>query len=248
MKSGASGNGRKQAGRLRVADHGGNRGDPLPPARGARRGARRLHPALARIDPDRVGVALAGRKLSVDEAVCRWERRTGHRNRAIALLELAGGMIEGGVDPHLDLYVRQCAIAVMARDLAVMADTLANGGVNPTTGVRAVRPDFVRHVLSVMTSCGMHDYAGEWEFEVGRPAKSGVGVFSPRRDGHGNSVRGVGVRRELSARLKRHMLDHRGAAGGGDARARPAGRQCRDQRGRGRRWRLLLGLGNRSRR
>jgi glutaminase len=169
--------------------------------------------------------ACAGRPLAIDEAVYRSESRTGHRNRAIAHLELSAGMIEGDIDQHLDLYFKQCSIKVTARDLAVMAATLANGGVNPVTGVRAMQADHVRHVLSVMTTCGMYDYAGEWEFEVGLPAKSGVGggimavlpgelglgVFSPRLDGHGNSVRGVGVCRDIAARLKLHMLDYRGA-------------------------------------
>ncbi|QQS12080.1 MAG: glutaminase A [Rhodospirillales bacterium] len=178
---------------------------------------------LARV-MDMLG-AFAGRTLSIDEAVFRSERDTGHRNRAIAHLELASGMIEGDIDEHLDLYFRQCSVLVTARDVAVMAATLANGGVNPLTGIRALATDLVRHVLSLMTSCGMYDYAGEWEFDVGMPAKSGVGggimaalpgelgigVFSPRLDPHGNSVRGVGVCRDLAARLRLHMLDHRGA-------------------------------------
>ena len=76
--------------------------------------------------------------------VYRSEIETGHRNRAIAYLELNAGMIEGNVEEHLDLYFMQCSILVTARDLAVMAATLANGGINPVTGERALRADHVR--------------------------------------------------------------------------------------------------------
>ena len=167
-----------------------------------------------------------GHALEIDEKVYRSESETGHRNRAIAYLELNAGMIEGNVEEHLDLYFRQCSILVTAHDLAVMAATLANGGVNPVTGKRALRADHVRDVLSVMTTCGMYDYAGEWQFNVGLPAKSGVGggimavqpghlgigVFSPLLDSSGNSVRGVKVCRDLSQQLRLHMLGHRGNA------------------------------------
>ena len=98
-----------------------------------------------------------GRSLSVDEAVFNSEKATGHRNRAIAYLELNAGMLEGNLDEHLDLYFRQCSILVTAKDLAVMAATLANNGINPITKEQAVSPKEVRAILSVMTSCGMFD-------------------------------------------------------------------------------------------
>ena len=75
----------------------------------------------------------------------------------------------------LDVYFRQCAVLVTARDLAVMAATLANRGINPVTGVQVITPLVVARTLSVMTSSGMYDYAGEWTYRVGIPAKSGVG-------------------------------------------------------------------------
>jgi glutaminase len=118
--------------------------------------------------------AFAGRPLAIDEAVYRSELATGHRNRAIAYLMLNSGMISGDADAILDLYFRQCSVLVTARDLAVMAATLANDGVNPVTGARVLGSEHVRDVLSVMTTCGMYDYAGQWAFEVGMPAKSGV--------------------------------------------------------------------------
>ncbi len=169
--------------------------------------------------------AFAGRRLTVDEAIYQSERATGHRNRAIAWLERNSGMIDDPVDEHLDLYFRQCAIEVTAVDLAVMAATLANDGNNPLTGERALAAQCVRDVLSVMSTCGMYNYAGGWQFGVGLPAKSGVaggvmavlpgklgiGVFSPLLDEFGNSSRGVAVCSELSQRLKLHLLDHRGS-------------------------------------
>ena len=130
-------------------------------------------------------------------------------------------MVQGDVDAVLDTYFRQCAVLVTARDLAVMAATLANRGVNPVTGVQVITPNVVARTLSVMTSSGMYDYAGEWIYRVGIPAKSGVGggivaalpsqiglgTFSPRLDSHGNSVRGLKVCEALSARFDLHMLN-----------------------------------------
>ena len=117
----------------------------------------------------------AGRDLVVDEAVFASERATGDRNRAIAYLLRNYNIIEDDVTAVLDVYFRQCSILVTARDLAIMGATLANGGVNPQTGERVVSPYVVARTLSVMTSAGMYDFAGEWMYRVGIPAKSGVG-------------------------------------------------------------------------
>lgn len=163
----------------------------------------------------------AGRQLSVDDAVHASEAETGNRNRAIAWLLRNYSVVQGDVDAVLDTYFRQCAILVTARDLAAMAATLANRGVNPLTGVQVITPNIVARTLSVMTSSGMYDYAGEWIYKVGIPAKSGVGggivaalpsqmglgTFSPLLDGHFNSVRGLKVCEALSARFDLHMLN-----------------------------------------
>jgi len=162
----------------------------------------------------------AGREVQIDGAVFTSERETGHRNRAIAHLMRNFGILSPRIDETLDLYFQQCSVLVTSRDLAVMAATLANGGVNPLTGETAIARESVRHVLSVMYSCGMYDSAGRWAFEVGLPAKSGVsggvlavvpgqggiGVFSPPLDTFGNSVRGVSVCRELARRYDLHLL------------------------------------------
>ncbi|MCB9850737.1 MAG: glutaminase A [Phycisphaerales bacterium] len=162
-----------------------------------------------------------GRKVYVDMSVFMSERTTGHRNRAIAYLMLNFGMIESDVEQILDLYFQQCSILVTCRDLAVMGATLANGGVNPLTGERALDPQYIRDVLTVMYTCGMYDYAGEWAYTVGLPAKSGVSggiiavvpnslgiaVFSPRLDQRGNSVRGIRVCESLSQNFGMHLFD-----------------------------------------
>jgi glutaminase len=163
----------------------------------------------------------AGRDLTVDDAVFQSEQLTGDRNRAIAYLLRNYGIIRTDVADVLDVYFKQCSVLVTARDLAVMAGTLANGGVNPLTSERVFGTQTVARTLSVMTSSGMYDFAGEWIYRVGIPAKSGVGggivaalpaglglgTFSPRLDSHGNSVRGLKVCEELSSHFELHMLN-----------------------------------------
>ena len=166
----------------------------------------------------------AGRELGVDEQVFLSERETGDRNRAIAYLLRNYAVVEGDVNAVLDVYFRQCSVLVTARDLAVMAATLANNGVNPVTGEAVMKPYTVARTLSIMTSSGMYDYAGEWVYRVGMPAKSGVGggivaalpaqlglgTFSPPLDDHGNSVRGLKVCEMLSTHFGLHMLNRSG--------------------------------------
>ncbi len=169
----------------------------------------------------------AGRELFVDNAVFMSERSTGHRNRAIVDLMRHFEAVGENFEDSLELYFQQCSTLVSAKDLAVMGATLANGGVNPLTGTRALEVELVQDVLSVMLSCGMYDYAGEWIYRVGLPAKSGVsggivavvpgvmGVafYSPPLDEKGNSVRGLAACEELSKRFGLHLL---AAAGNGE--------------------------------
>lgn len=159
-------------------------------------------------------------KLEPDAATFAHEIAGADHNRATAYLMRANGMLAGDVEEILALYLRQCAVTVTCRDLAAMAATLANGCVNPLSGERTLERRRVRDVLSVMHTCGMYDYAGQWAFEVGVPAKSGVsggilavipgkmgiGVFSPGLDVYGNSVRGVRVCEEMSDRLGLHVF------------------------------------------
>jgi len=124
--------------------------------------------------------SLAGRELEIDEAVYGSELATGHRNRAIAYMMLNSGMIKRDPNEVLDLYFRQCSVNVTARDLAIMAATLANDGANPLTGAAVLETQYVRDMLSVMNSCGMYDYAGEWAYEGAcRPRAAYPAASSP---------------------------------------------------------------------
>ncbi len=177
--------------------------------------------------------AYAGRPLHIDEAVFESERATGHRNRAIGHMLRNYGIVSEDPEPALELYFKQCSILIDCRDLAMIGATLANGGTNPVTGARAVSSEFVDPILSVMTTCGMYDFSGEWVYRVGMPAKSGVGggivavlpgqlgigVFSPALDERGNSVRGVAVCEALSNDLGLHFL-HPPRPSGSTVRAR----------------------------
>jgi glutaminase len=161
-----------------------------------------------------------GHRVAVDDEVYRSERDTGHRNRAIVHLLRNANIVEGVPEEVVDLYFRQCSIRVTARDLAVMGACLANNGVNPITSVIAQKSAYVDKVLSVMTTCGMYDYSGNWVYSVGMPSKSGVGggimavlpgqfglgVFSPLLDRKGNSCRGVRVCESLSRDFGLHLL------------------------------------------
>jgi glutaminase len=162
-----------------------------------------------------------GHNLFIDMPVFLSERTTGHRNRAMAHLMLNFGMIDEKIDEALDLYFQQCSVMVNCRDLATMAATLANCGINPITQQRAVEARYIRDILTVMYTCGMYNVAGQWAYKVGLPAKSGVSggiivvvpqkmgiaVFSPPLDSHGSSVRGMRVCEDLSERIGLHMFD-----------------------------------------
>jgi len=169
---------------------------------------------------DRLSEA-AGRELRIDEAVLASETCTGHRNRAIAYLMLNFDIIDHEVHDSLDQYFAQCSVLVNCRDLATMGATLANMGRNPFTGQRVFDFHYIKYVLTVMFSCGLYDYAGGWAYEVGVPAKSGVaggifavvnrqlgiGVYSPKLDAQGNSVRGIRACKELAGHFGLHAFE-----------------------------------------
>ncbi len=159
--------------------------------------------------------AFAGRTLAVDGGVYASASATNQRNQAIArLLHSYRGL---GCDPDeaTDRYTRQSCLRVTARDLAVMGATLADGGVNPITGVQVVTPLSARCTLAVMTTAGLYETSGAWLFDVGLPGKSGIGggivtvspgkgglgTFAPPLDAAGNSVRGQQAARFLAQNL-----------------------------------------------
>ncbi len=145
----------------------------------------------------------AGRPLKVDEEVFKSEAATNQRNQAIAMLMHAYGRIKDNPLRATDIYTEQCSVSVNAKDLAMMAATLASGGRNPVTGRQVMKADNVPEVLAVMATAGLYDDSGKWLFATGLPAKSGVGggllavspgrfgiaVVSPPLDAAGNSVR-----------------------------------------------------------
>jgi glutaminase len=166
----------------------------------------------------------AGRDLEIDEAVYRSESSTGHRNRAIGHMLRNFDILTEDPVPVVERYFQQCSILTTCHDLAMMAATLANRGINPVTGKQAIRGEYVESVLGVMATCGMYDYAGEWIYDVGLPAKSGVaggiiavlpgqlgiGIYSPPLDAHGNSVRGIRVCSALSRHWDLHLFNRPG--------------------------------------
>ena len=164
--------------------------------------------------------AFAGRELRVDKQVLASELATSDGNRALCYLMRGAGTLDCDVEDVLSVYFRQCSLLVTAADLAVMAGTLAAGGVDPVSRRVVIGPTIAQHVLTVMATCGTYDFSGEWLLRAGMPAKSGVsgglaaalpgqfglGVFSPPLDQHGNSVRATAVCRELADRFGLHLM------------------------------------------
>lgn len=156
-------------------------------------------------------------------AVWHSERETADRNFALAHHMRERGAFPPGIQiqPTLDYYFSACAMEINAETAATIGSTLANGGVCALTGERVFSEETVKNVLSMMYSCGMYDYSGEFAFSVGIPAKSSVSgivlaiipnvmsiaVWSPKLDAHGNSVRGVSFLRKLVERFSFHTYD-----------------------------------------
>jgi glutaminase len=157
----------------------------------------------------------AGRQLKVLQDVYKSESDSNERNQAIGALMFAYGYIKTDWRQAVDLYTRQCSIGVNAKDLAMMAATLANMGKNPVTGKQAMDAAKVPEVLAVMATAGLYDDSGKWLYRTGLPAKSGVGggivavapgkgaiaVFSPPLDEAGNSVKAQEVIQYVANKL-----------------------------------------------
>ncbi|PTX96253.1 glutaminase [Spartobacteria bacterium LR76] len=157
----------------------------------------------------------AGRTLELDPVVYESEMATNQRNQGIASLLGSYQRIYWDPAEATDIYTRQCSLKVTARDLSIMAATLANGGVNPVTGESVVDAIHCQHVLAVMVTAGLYENSGDWLYETGLPGKSGVSggmitvapgkgglaTYSSPLDEAGNSVRGQLAARYLSERL-----------------------------------------------
>jgi glutaminase len=158
----------------------------------------------------------AGRSLSLNWPVYVSEAGDNLRNQAIAHLLYAYGRMYFDPVQATDIYTKQCALNVSAKDLAEMAATLANGGVNPVTNKRCVSPQTTAYTLAVMATAGLYDDSGIWLYNSGLPGKSGVGggllavcpgkfgiaVVSPPLDAAGNSVKAQRVIRYVVEKLK----------------------------------------------
>jgi glutaminase len=168
---------------------------------------------------------LAGRELVLDREVYASASATNSRNQSIARLLESFDRLYCPPADAVELYTRQCCLRVSARDLAVMGATLADGGVNPVTKERVIDASVCHYTLAVMLTAGLYETSGEWLYDVGLPAKSGIGggivtvspgkgglgTFAPLLDGEGNSVKGQLVARFLSARLGLDLLISRPA-------------------------------------
>jgi glutaminase len=158
--------------------------------------------------------------LDIDQDILDEQLRDSDRNLGVSYLMRSLGMLVGNIEENVAVYLSACSITVTTDELALMGATLANGGTNPLTGLRAMPEEYVRDVASVMLTCGMYDAAGQWFYDVGIPAKSGVSggivaaipdrigiaVYSPGLDAYGNSARGVAICRDLSTHFGLHMF------------------------------------------
>lgn len=165
-----------------------------------------------------------GEKAGFSNAVYLSERATADRNFALGYFMRENGAFPASTDliQTLEFYFQCCSIEMNAEQMAVAAATLANAGVCPTTGKRVFSPKTVQNCLSLMYSCGMYDFSGEFAFSIGLPAKSGVSgalmvvvpnvagfcIWSPRIDKHGNSVRGLEFSKRLIERFNFHNYDN----------------------------------------
>ena len=166
--------------------------------------------------------AFAGRDLQVDYDVADSEYSQAYRNMAIAHMLRTHDVITSDPSEAVRGYIDQCAVLVTVADLAMMAATLANNGINPVTGDQVISPKAARQTLSVMATCGMYDGSGRWLARIGIPAKSGVsgaiiGVLpgqvgiaslSPRLDRVGNSVQGTEMFTRLSVDMGLHLMSN----------------------------------------
>lgn len=157
----------------------------------------------------------AGRPLTIDDEVFSSASASNAVNRSLAVLLKSRGGIEGDPADAVDLYTRQSSLSVSARDLAVMAATLADGGVNPLTRTRVVSAETCHYTLAAMSTAGLYETSGDWLFDTGLPGKSGIGggivtvspgkcglgTFAPPLDRAGNSIKGQFVAKFLSHEL-----------------------------------------------
>jgi glutaminase len=167
---------------------------------------------------------LAGkRRVGFNNSVYLSERQTADRNFALCYFMREKKAFPAGTDiiQALEFYFQCCSIDIDANGLSIVAASLANAGICPTTGEVILSAHHVQNCLSLMSSCGMYDFSGEFAFSIGLPAKSGVSgalmvviprvmgvaIWSPRLDALGNSIRGIEFCRHLVKRYNFHAYD-----------------------------------------
>jgi glutaminase len=157
----------------------------------------------------------AGEKLTLIDEVYKSEAATNTGNKALSMLLAKYERIYADPFESVDIYTKQCSVGVNASQLARMGATLANNGINPSTGEQVIKTEDVPHILSTMMMAGLYDGSGGWAWHVGLPAKSGVGggivaivpgkgaiaVFAPPLDEAGNSVKAQEVIDYVSDKL-----------------------------------------------
>jgi len=158
---------------------------------------------------------LCGSPLVLQDELYKSESETNFNNRSIAWLLKNYDRIYDDPDMSLDIYTRQCSMGVTARQLAVMAATIASGGVNPLTRKEVFKPGLAPKITSMMATVGFYEHTGDWLFTTGLPAKTGVGggimgvvpgvmglaAFAPPLDEAGNSVKAQRALAYIAGRL-----------------------------------------------
>ena len=161
----------------------------------------------------------AGEKLVLIDEVYKSEAATNTGNKALSMLLAKYDRIYADPFESVDIYTKQCSVGVNAAQLARMGATLANNGVNPATGEQVIKREDIPHILSTMTMAGLYDGSGGWAWQVGLPAKSGVGggivaivpgkgaiaVFAPPLDQAGNSVKAQEVIEYVTDKLSYNL-------------------------------------------
>ena len=162
----------------------------------------------------------AGRKLHIDKNIYNSEINNAEHNLAIAYLLKSYNMFYGDVEQSVDVYTRQCSVMLTSQDLAVMAATLANKGVNPKTKKKIIHSKYISYILKHMEENGLYEESDDWMGQIGFPAKSGVsgalmvvipnvmgiGIYSPRLNKHGNSDKGIKTMKLLINLFKKYKL------------------------------------------
>ena len=158
--------------------------------------------------------------IVIDEDVYRSEFETGDRNRAIAYLLKSKNVLMSEPEKTIDLYFKMCSLSVTAKSLASLGLIIANNGIDPETGEQLIADEYARTLKSIMFTCGMYDYSGEFGVRVGVPSKSGVGgglvcaakgpigigFYGPALDPYGNSIAAVRAMEHISKKLGLHIF------------------------------------------